>query len=570
MMVFSRKSLVSARTGRAIATVVAAFAVVLFAASSASAHAQLESTAPSAGATIARPPSRIELRFSEHVRVPNGGLRVFNEAGARLDRVSPRTAGSVVSLPLSSLPTGAYVVSWRVVSADGHPVRGAFTFRVGVDGGGGAEVGDQSKVALLARRLLAASTSRTDVAALYALLRFVSLVAMVVLVGAAIFDASAARGFQWNSRLRRCTIAAGIAAGVGGIGSLLVFGPFVTGRSLGAISDGTLFDDTLRDHTGRAILLRSAALVALSYVLSRRSRVGAAVGAVSMTPALAAILLAFVAVVGQVQTGHGAVGRYAAAAAVFSAVHVLGASAWVGGLFLLVREIGRSANGGDLSLAFGGLRRFSRLATAAVVALLVSGLFATWRQVGSLRALRTTAYGRVLTIKVAIVAAMLVVGAYNRRAVRRAGNAPERLSEVRRRIGAEAIGGVLVLVATALLVNTAPARDVVARPQSSTLRAQTTLVDLTVAPARRGRNDVHLYALTPEGLPKPVTEISASAELPSAGIAPIPLRLVRAGPNHFQVLALDLPIAGTWRITARVRVDAFTEEVASGTVTVAK
>ena len=559
---------------------VAACALLFAGAAAATAHSQLESTVPAAGATVARPPANIELRFSEDVRVPNGGLRVLDEGGTRVDRNSPRAEGSRVRLPMSGLARGAYVVSWRVVSADGHPVRGAFTFRVG-------DVGDQSKVALLARRLLSSSISRTDVAALYALLRIAGLLALVILVGTVVSNRSDRRMVPWTGRRRRRVLAtAGVVAGVSGFGTLFLFGPFVTGRPLGAVRDRALLNDTLRDHTGRAILVRTVALCALAYVLTRPRVIEP--DTVSPDPGrratmsnsrAATVLLGLCVVIGQVETGHGAAGRYATAAAILSTVHVIAASAWVGGLLMLASLILPSARDDRepvaVTVAVARLRRFSTIAMTSVAALVVSGAFASWRQVGSIRALRTTTYGRLLIIKLTIVAAMLVAGAYNRRFLRTAADAPssdpERdLGVVRRRVCAEAIGGMLVIAVTALLVNSAPARDVVARPQSSTLRAQTILVDLTVAPARRGRNEIHLYALTREGLPKTVTEISGTAELPSAGVAPIPLRLVRAGPNHFQVLVVELPIAGTWRITARVRVDAFTEEVATGTVTVAK
>lgn len=119
----------------------------------ASAHAELESTTPSAGVALAVAPARIELRFSEHIRVASGGVRLIDESGSRIDRTDPvveKGVPDVVALRVPQLHDGAYVVSWRVVSADGHPVRGAFTFRVG-------STGNQQAVASLAERLLSGS-----------------------------------------------------------------------------------------------------------------------------------------------------------------------------------------------------------------------------------------------------------------------------------------------------------------------------------------------------------------------------------------------------------------------------
>ena len=152
-----------ARRGRALASLVIVLGF-LFAlgAAPASAHAELESTSPTEGASLAVGPRRVELHFSEHIRVVSGGIRLIDEAGARVDRTNAsieKGALDTVVLPVPTLHHGAYVVSWRVISADGHPVRGAFTFRVG-------NTGDQRAVASLAERLLSGSQGRADVGAI--------------------------------------------------------------------------------------------------------------------------------------------------------------------------------------------------------------------------------------------------------------------------------------------------------------------------------------------------------------------------------------------------------------------
>ena len=137
---------------------------------------------------------------------------------------------------------------------------------------------------------------------------------------------------------------------------------------------------------------------------------------------------------------------------------------------------------------------------------------------------------------------------------------------MRRRVRLETLGAIVVVVVTSLLVNAAPARETVSRLVSETLRAQTLLIDVTFEPARKGRNEIHLYALTKAGLPQKVYAISATMALPSAGVEPLELKLLRAGPNHFQVLGADLPVAGTWRLTVQVQLDEFTEDSATGVI----
>ena len=227
--------------------------------------------------------------------------------------------------------------------------------------------------------------------------------------------------------------------------------------------------------------------------------------------------------------------------------HVGAAGAWLGGLTVVLVVV---------------------LAFVSVIVIVATGLVESMRQVGSVDALTTTTYGRLLIAEVVIVAVLVAFGGLNRRWHARgsttAGSVDAGLLSLRRRMVLETLGAIVVVAVTSLLVNAAPARKTVSRPVDKTLRAQTILIDVTFEPARKGRNEIHLYALTKAGLPQKVYAISATMALPSAGVEPISLKLLRAGPNHFQVLGADLPVAGTWRLTVQVQLDEFTEESATG------
>ena len=111
-----------------------ATAIVVLLAVPASAHAVLLATTPAQGAVLTTPPRAVSLRYDEQVTYNPGAVRVYNEQGSRVDSGSiskPSPDVVQVSLP-PHLPDGAYVVTWRVISADTHPVEGAFTFQVGL------------------------------------------------------------------------------------------------------------------------------------------------------------------------------------------------------------------------------------------------------------------------------------------------------------------------------------------------------------------------------------------------------------------------------------------------------
>ena len=99
-------------------------------------HALLERSEPSAGTVIAsdRAPRTLSLWFTEPVKVTSNGVAVLNSDNRRVERLNARLSDqepSRVDVDLSELADGAYLVRWRVISADDHVVRGAFWFVVG-------------------------------------------------------------------------------------------------------------------------------------------------------------------------------------------------------------------------------------------------------------------------------------------------------------------------------------------------------------------------------------------------------------------------------------------------------
>ena len=161
-------------------------------ASPAAAHAILLRTDPSPQTTVKQSPAAIGLFFSEPVEVAFGAIRVFDVNGHRVDKSSIRRAqgNREVLVPVSQLKDGTYTVTWRVVSADGHPVHGGFTFYVGAPS-------SISAVAVAADQ----GAGRT-VGWSYGVVRFAWFAALLGLIGAVVV-----RRWVWTPALR----AAGLA-----------------------------------------------------------------------------------------------------------------------------------------------------------------------------------------------------------------------------------------------------------------------------------------------------------------------------------------------------------------------
>ncbi len=128
------------RTGgrRWLVTMIGAVALVLVAALPASAHNSLVSTAPVADGSVDRTPERVVLTFDEPALALGTQIVVAGPAGP-VQVGAPQLVDNTVSQPLQpGAPPGAYTVTWRVTSADGHPISGSYAFTAAAAGAGSA------------------------------------------------------------------------------------------------------------------------------------------------------------------------------------------------------------------------------------------------------------------------------------------------------------------------------------------------------------------------------------------------------------------------------------------------
>jgi copper transport protein len=490
---------------RACSVIAVALVLLVVTAAPAMAHAQLQSNDPVNNARLSVAPTSVTVRFSEEVQITSGSMRVFDTSGKRVDTGTaehPDGDPAAVRAPLRALPDGGYVVTWRVVSSDSHPVHGAFTFQVGEGNIDTTRVSQQ---------VLNQSNGDRAVGVTFGVVRAVMFAALTLVVGAAFFQLFVAEPS------RRLAMIANVTLFVATLLSIPLQALYASGLSFGRL-DWSVVSGSLDSPYGHGALARLLICVAVA-AFSSRARVFAA--------------LALALVVSLAVQGHARTGRYPWLGFSADVLHVASASAWVGGLLFLVFAL-RHAN------------KFSRLALWAVVALVVSGFAQGWRQLGSLDALTGTPYGRILLVKVGIVAVMIGLGWLARRGL-------GRMAKTKLVVTAEVGLAVAVFAATSLLVNAAPASSENNKPFSGELTVGTNLVDVVVDPARAGTNAVHLYVLTKTGLPVDVEEVTASLALPDRDVAPVPVPLQRAGLGHYASYAFTVPLSGNWILEANLR-----------------
>jgi copper transport protein len=570
---------------------------VFLAAAPAFAHAQLTSTEPVGGTALATSPSRVVLRFGESVEIPLGSVRVFaSPSGKQVETGAAGHAdgqGNAVAVKLPKLDKGTYIVTWRVTSADAHPVHGAFTFVVG-SGKGGA--GD----AALVEKLLSSGGGSTTVGAVYAVLRFVAFSALVLLVGGFAFLALVWPGGAAVPRARRLLWAAWGAAVVTTAVGIPVQGVYAAGLPLSKVASSTVLSGVLDERFGKVWGARLVLLALMAIVLVALGRRPVA-GDAALPPALR--VGGGVLGVGLLLTpglaGHASTQDLVPLAVASDVVHLVSVSLWLGGLAMLAVAVLPRRLPDELAAV---VPRFSRIAFGAVIAILATGTFQGWREVRSKAALTDTTYGRLLIVKVVLFAVLVALGALSRRFVQARYRAPaarlsfgpgtatiggsrrpdrgdaprppgadpdgETVTQLRKTVGAETVLAVVVLAVTALLVNAQPARSALAQPYSTEMRSDTVWVDVTVDPAKAGPAALHFYTLSPQGSQEEVQDLTVTLSLPSQDVGPLTVPVTRAGPGHFSAYNFNIPLRGQWKLEVKALLSDIDEATVSATIPV--
>jgi len=504
-------------------------------ATAASAHAALLSTTPGQGSVVATAPKEVVLHFSEQVTLPADALRVFDPAGARVDTGSATHAAgnpSTSEIALrSGLGRGTYTVSWRAISADTHPVSGAWTFSIGAPSATTPVAGES------------APHGDAVVGGLYGAARFVQYLAFALLAGAGALVLGCWPRGAGRRGIQRLLLTGWIALLVATLAQLLLRGPYEQASGLAKAFDLDLVRASLGERLGTLLVVRILLLAACGAVLAFLQPVlapeepdephqeaeegGGAAGArgrawLGAVGALLAVGLAATWALAD----HASVGMQVGLAVPVDMVHLLAMAGWLGGLAAVIVGLRRAEEHGGIGPAAVG--RFSAVAAWSVTALVASGIYQAWRGLGSWGAFTSTSYGRLLLVKLAGVLVILGTAWLSRRwtallreraaapgaapaaaapgpepappadadpareaqlarqraaradaAARRAREAVPARGMLLRSTLLEAVFAVAVLVVTTLLTNTAPGRAEAAQ-SAATAQTQTRPVDVSV------------------------------------------------------------------------------------------
>jgi copper transport protein len=494
------------------------------------AHASLVGSEPPAGTTLAQPPATLRLDFNEPV-----SPLIVRLVGPTGEAVTPavQAQNSTLTIVPPRLQRGTYVLSWRVISADGHPVGGSVLFSVGAPSAGLA--------------LAALDTDPAVAVAIWAT-RLLIYLGLFVGIGGASFIALIAQARPLPGRTEAWFAGAMAGGFTASIVSLGLQGLDGLALPLTQLWRPDVWTSGLATSYGRTAVI--AALAMLLGLVSLRARKSALVGlCASCALAGAGFALAL--------SGHAATAGIERLSRPAVFLHGVCIAFWVGSLLPLAAIV-RAGGRGDAELA-----RFSRLIPIPLAVLIVTGSYLAWLQLDRPDALWTTRYGMVLSGKLAAVLGLLGLAAANRFVLvphlkaRRPGAARPLAAS----IATESVLALAILGMVALWRFTPPPRALIgAEPTSIHFHGGKAMAQIEVEPVRARGADMSIDVLDPTFHPLAVKAVTIFLSNPQAGIEPLRREAERAGEAGWRIDDLRIPVAGRWMLRVDVLIDDFEKE----------
>ncbi|MGP3687323.1 copper resistance CopC/CopD family protein [Streptomyces sp. IBSNAI002] len=417
---------------RLVLVLAALLAALFTAAPPASAHAALTASDPADGAVVATAPAQVTLSFSEQVALGDDSIRVLDPQGKRVDTGELRDmcSGNIVRYGTalhSGLPNGTYTVAWQAVSADSHPISGAFTFSIGAP--------SATDVTLPSTQ-----TGGGPVGIAYGIARYAAYAGFTVLVGGAAFILLCWRRGAAERPLQKLVVRAWVTLTAATLAMLVLRAPYTGSGKFADVFDLEGLKAVLETKTGaslvsRLLLLGAAALfiAVLFGVYARRQGVAAnapdgAEESAEQGPGEArdagardtndltfglgiggAVVSAGIAATWALSE-HASTGIQPGIAMPADILHLLAVATWLGGLAALLVALHKVPG-----IERAAVRRFSQVAFVSVLVLAVTGVYQSWRQLGSWSALTGTSYGQLLLLKVGLVAVLVAIAYMSRK-----------------------------------------------------------------------------------------------------------------------------------------------------------
>ncbi len=548
-----------------IALAAAAVALALVLPAAASAHAYLTKTVPTASGFVSSSPANVQLTFDEAVE-PRFAIISVTDVDAHSQTTGPVTRSpanpDTLVVPVKKLPEGWYLVYWRAISVDGHPVQGAFTFAVGPNPGPAPQF-------VIPHVAGTATSTRLVVEKWIAFLTMMSAIGLFVLrllIARPVIRRVEATNLRWLTWA--FTVAALLAliaipvyleesTAIDSIKSFFDVGALVPLWRVTAFGRGWV------DIEICFALFAGAAWIAIWVDRpERETRSIASLLALSGALIAAASLLALPGAV-----GHAAQTSPRWLTETFDWFHLMAGSVWIGGLIgllVLWRSLPAARRVAGLRVA---VPRFSNVAFFSVLILLGSGIGETIDHLPVLSALWQTTYGKVILIKAGILLTAMLLASVNllktKPGLASDVEAPESATWLRRLVAGEALLVTGAILAASVLSSLAPPPPSFAEEGSalakvgpgkvaSTVKQNGYTLQAIVNPNKAAAPNDFALKLTKNGKPVTGADVTLTFAMLDMQMPNQEFQLTETSPGVYTRSTPALVMVGHWGLTFSV------------------
>lgn len=542
---------------RFFALILAAFTMMVGLSAPAWSHAVLLGSSPGAEASLDTSPKELIFNFNENVGPIF--IKILDRTGKEVGDLGDWAVdGNDVITPVNGeLPNGTYIATYRVISADTHPVGGSVVFAVGeavasmddVSAGGGETSGWVIPVAIN---------------------RFIQYATMLLAAGAALFVVGMSVPAQVEPSVYRMGKLAAIIAAISYVLAVGFGGAEMMLGGPGAIFSAAAWSQAMSSTLAPSAFVGIPGLLILIFAFGK--------GPEGKSTLL--LLLGSVIAVGSfLVTGHAATAPPVWLMAPVVAVHLFCAAFWIAALYPLAK----TTQVASLQESGAVMTQFSQRAVWTVGALYVSGAVIGWNQVEGPANMLSTDYGLRLTAKIAVFFLLLAVAAMNKMVLTPALEKadPAAAPKLRRSIKFEYVAMIFIIGAAVSLTLVTPPRATMEMGAGGEMGGmgmggfQTTIAkgkytaDFSIDPGRTtGSNMVMITFKDDAGNPVEMVDVNIVWSLPTAGLEGIEGRGEMVTPGMFHFTFDQLIIPGEWEARIDAFVDDFDKQIFRTTVPV--
>ncbi|MGG3988384.1 copper resistance CopC/CopD family protein [Bacillus smithii] len=463
------------------------FMLCVFHPSLSQAHAYIIQSSPSENEVLDKGPANVKITFNEAVQPVFHSLKVLDEKGKRVDRgdghVEKKHPSILTASLKKNLPKGTYVIRWKVISGDGHPVEGTIPFRIGDGSQSNAPLANETK----------GYFPKADMI----LIRWLQYVSYALLIGVIFFQLCILppQKNSLESFLSRRNLLVWISA-VGITVSILLSLPLQAKLAadvswLNAFQFSYVKNTLFYTNFGPVFLAQWILLIFLYLFLIkalRHDRSGWLI---------ASWMVGFGLLLTKAFIGHAATAEHRLLALMADFLHLAAASIWLGSLlsicFLLPSSLSQQDQEDHKSSYWKAIHRFSVWGMVISAIILATGLYSGSIHVPNWHSVISTTYGRFFLAKVFLFVVMMAFAAYHW--VR--GRKKEKI--LGRTVWIEFSVGILTLAVAAILANMPTAFEANGAFHETKKTENGYVVSLKVDPADVGKNSFYINIVNNQG-----------------------------------------------------------------------